>query len=498
MKTPPMRFQIRGVRFLQEHGGRALLGDDMGLGKTYQTIGWLAINPQARPAVVVCPATLKYLWKEELMLHAGLRSKVLGPSKRYGLTYRMWPNKDKVGEGKPGERWFSCPDRRSIFIKKMIRRILILDKPEKPAPKLTTPIVILNYELLEDWAGVLLEMGVSTEVMDECHYVKNQKAQRTKSCKQLAKHAQHVFGLSGTPITNRPVEFFPILNMIAPDLFPSFWTFAMRYCGPKRGFRGRGWDFRGASHIEELHELVSQVMIRRTKQEVLKDLPTKRRTFIPVDITNAKEYEKAQVHFLEWYTAQHGKAKAKRASGAVALVKLGALKELAAQGKLQRVQERIDDFLEETDQKLVVFTTHRSILKSLCDHYPKAVVVHGGVKGEDRKEAVRRFQKDPKCRLFFGTIKAAGVGLTLTAASTVFKVELGWTPTEHDQAEDRVLRIGQTADKVNIYYFIARGTVEEDILEAIEDKRSVIEQVVDGKDVQTEVIGKLLDKWRNK
>jgi SWI/SNF-related matrix-associated actin-dependent regulator 1 of chromatin subfamily A len=141
----------------------------------------------------------------------------------------------------------------------------------------------------------------------------------------------------------------------------------------------------------------------------------------------------------------------------------------------------IRDFLDGSSEKLVVFARHRAILKRLPREFHRIfVAVDGSVRGKKRQAAVDRFQNDPKIRLFLGNMKAAGHGLNLTAASSVLFLELGWTPAEHEQAEDRVLRIGQEAGSVNVYYLIGRGTVEERILEMLADKRDICGKVLDG------------------
>jgi SWI/SNF-related matrix-associated actin-dependent regulator 1 of chromatin subfamily A len=403
----------------------------MGLGKTYQTIAWLSINPHLRPAVVICQATLKWNWKEELWRHARLRARVL-----------------------EGTMPTLVHNHRDIFI--------------------------INYDILAKWAKALKGLTPKVVVIDEVQKIKNRRAVRTKACQSLAKIADHVIGLSGTPILNRPIEFFPILNMIDRARFPSFWNYAFQYCDPKRGFRGRGWDFRGSSNLEELHRTVSPLMLRRKKAEVLTQLPPKIRTVIPLRLSNRAEYRRAELDFIDWLRSKKGEEAAERAKKAQALVQLGSLKELAAEGKLSSIISWVADFLEDTNRKLVLFTEHLAITTQLASAFPMAVTVDGSVAPKDRLAAVKAFQERPERRVFIGNIQAAGTGLTLTAADAVAFVELPWTPAEVDQAEDRILRIGQTSDRVEAFYFIALGSIEEDHLELLDKKRQVVSQILDG------------------
>lgn len=428
LKTMPFRFQITGMCFIQNNGGRALVGDDMGLGKTLEILGWLALNQKKRPAIIVCPANAKYNWAEQIAEHTYMECTIL--------------------EG------------------------------QKPSV-VSGQIIIVNYDIILYWVDELLKLKPSVLIMDECHKVKNRTAKRTKACSKLSRVCKHVIPMSGTPIINRPVEFFPVLNMMYPKEYSSFWKFAFRYCDPKPGWRGKGWNFNGASNILELHNKVKNIMIRRTKKQVLKQLPPKRRIVLPVQISNVKEYTMAKENFLHWYKMEAGKHKAKRAKKAQALVKLGQLKKLSAEGKIKQACEWIDDFLESTDEKLVVFVYHRILFDALRKKYAKVCAV-GGKSGPERQKQVNKFQKNKKCRVFIGTISADKESITLTASSTVLFLELGWTPGEMDQAEDRVNRIGQKADKLNIYYILGKHTVDEYVWEIIKEKRKIINKVVDG------------------
>lgn len=432
LRTPPYRFQIRGVRFLETVNGRGLIGDEMGVGKTYQALAWLKLHPEALPTVIVCPATLKYGWQRELWTHARLDSEVVEGRKVEKLDGNIW---------------------------------------------------IINYDILQYWLPWLKTKGVKTLIIDECQRCKNRQAKRTKACKILAHRSQNVVGLSGTPITNGPVEFFPILNMIAPDKFPSFTDYAFRFCNPKPGFGGH-WDFRGASNLEELHELVAPYIIRRLKSEVLPDLPPVTRTVIPIKI-DLREYMRAKQHFVEWLLETEGGEAVKRADKAQVLVQMGKLKRLAGVGKLPAVIEWVRDWLEDRPgEKLVIFGIHKSVITMLEMSFPKiSVSVTGDVGLKARQQAVDRFQSDPSCLLFFGNIKAAGEGLTLVESSTTATVELDWVPASHDQAEARVARIGQKSKHVDAFYFIAKGTIEEKIWDIQNAKRGVVGRILDGREI---------------
>lgn len=249
------------------------------------------------------------------------------------------------------------------------------------------------------------------------------------------------------------------------------WGYASKNCG---AYRGKfGIVAKGANNIAELSKLLRDVcMIRREKTEVLKDLPEKTRTVIEMELPDAakKSYERAESDFIEWLQQQEGDEAARRAMQAETLVRIGKLRQLAARGRMVPTCEWIDDFIE-TGRKLVVFGWHKDILYELGAKYG-APVITGDTPLEHRQEYVDRFQEDPETKILVLGIRAGGVGLTLTAASDVLFVETGWTAGEMDQAEDRCHRIGQK-NNVACYYAFAPGTIDEYLMDLIEEKRNI-------------------------
>lgn len=458
LTTAPKKYQIQAVRFLCETGGRGILGDDMGLGKTYEAMAWAAIHPNARPIIVVCPSNVKYQWQAQFSEHANMKSVVMEGTKPYPPnTNVVIINYTILGSAK----WPGGKRRKGA-------------RPSFP------------------WVKLLRKLKPKLIILDEFHYIKNATALRTRATQALSKKVPHIISCSGTPIEKCPIEFFPVLQLTAPDKFPNFWDYAFKYCNPKPAYRGRGWDFSGANNLDELHEEVSTLMIRRMKTDVAKELPPKIRTALPMNIDNRQEYRKAEIDFLDWFTEKHGEDAALQAAGALGLVRLGQLKQIAAIGKLAAIRSWIEDFLEQTNEKVIVFCIHRNILQELQRVFPTAARVCGSVPSRKRPEQIKKFQKDPRCRVFLGQLKSAGVGLDGLhhASSTVLFAELGWNFSEMEQAEDRALRIGQTASTVNVYYTIARNTVEEKVLVMIQGKRNICHKILTGKDPMTRLFQK--------
>lgn len=429
-------YQREGAIAIHENNGRTLLGDEMGLGKTIQAISFLATKKDSLPAIVVCPASLKINWQREIKKWTGMNSQIISGKKEQEFT---------------------------------------------------EDIIIINYDIIE--AHVPFISDFQTLIIDECHMVKNSKAKRTKAIKKLQKDMKYFIAISGTPITSRPIEFFNVLNWLRPDIFNSFWHYGQRYCGMTHN--GFGYDFKGATNTKELHEILTKegVMIRRLKSDVLTDLPPKIRTVIPILNNRLKEYQDYESQIMD--DIESGKI-------AALIAKFEMLKQKAVEIKMKEVIEWITNFLE-SDEKLVVFATHHETIDTLMKAFPEiSVKLDGRDSKEQRQISIDEFQNNSDIKLFIGNIKAAGVGITLTAASNVAFVELGWTPGEHDQSEDRCHRIGQT-DSVTAWYLIASGTIEEDIAELLDEKRKVLTAVLDGQDVEEDsLIKELIKKYQIK
>lgn len=435
-------FQNTGVAFIEAHEGRALIADEMGLGKTVQALAWLQLHPEKRPAIIVVPASLKFNWARET------------------------------------EIWLSNPEVE----------ILSGTSPYKTTGK----ILIINYDILPNWVDMFRKRKPKVLIVDECHFFKSNSAKRTKAVKLLAKGIPHIIALSGTPIINRPIEIYNALKIINPDLFPNFFHFTQRYC--KARHNGFGWDYSGSSNAEELHEkLIGSVMIRRLKKDVLPDLPDKARSFVPIQLYNRQEYRAAEDNFIAFVRKEKGAEAAARASNAQALAEIEGLKQLAVKGKLPDTIEWIENFLE-SGEKLVVFATHKFVIDVLMERFSyidktrkltdRVVKIDGSVSNFDRQKNVDTFQNNPDCRLFIGNIQAAGVGITLTAASNVAFLELPWTPGALSQAEDRCHRIG-TKYPVNVYLLLAKGTIEEKIATLLDKKQKVLDAILDGIETKT-------------
>jgi SWI/SNF-related matrix-associated actin-dependent regulator 1 of chromatin subfamily A len=444
IKGQPLPYQRAGVHFLELADGRGIVADQMGLGKTLQSLAYLQLHPEKRPVVIVVPASLKINWQREI------------------------------------DKWMSTDE------------VVHVISGQRPSPLPDASIYIINYDIVTFWLDELLGLDAPVMIADEAHYCKNTKAKRSKAVKTLARDIPHVILLTGTPVTNRPVELFPLLNMVNPEAWPKFFPFAKRYCGAHHN--GFGWDFTGASNLTELHQAIKPYVVRRTKSQVLTELPAKRRATLALSLgrKDRREYDR----MIEEARVAIEEARAIGQNlGAEHLALIEKAKQAAARGKMKQAVEWISDFLE-TGEKLVVFATHKFVVAELMEAFDgQAVKVTGDDSQDQRQQAVDRFQADDSVRLFVGNIKAAGVGLTLTAASDVAFLEFAWTPGDHEQAEDRTHRIGQE-DNVTAWYLVAEDTIDEKIVSLLEAKRQVVDEVTDGRlgRLKFSMLGELADE----
>ncbi|MEA2314818.1 MAG: SWI/SNF-related matrix-associated actin-dependent regulator of chromatin subfamily A-like protein 1 [Solirubrobacteraceae bacterium] len=427
-------FQRAGVSYLLAQR-RAFLADEQGLGKTIEALATLEAD-NAFPALVVCPASLKLNWLREI------------------------------------ERWL--PDRSAA----------VLRGNGRGAPIAPADVTVVNYEIVSARLEQLCEIAPRALVLDESHHCKNAAAKRTQAVQRLAGAVPRdglVLALSGTPVINRAAELVSQLRILGRlEDFGSGARFSERFQGPD-------------AHVRLHWHLRARCFVRRLKADVLPQLPAKTRAVVPVELDNEPEYRLAERDLIAWLQTQpldlrELDAKVAAALRAERLVRLNALKLLAARGKLHAALTWIHDFCH-TGERLVVFAHHREIARALLDRFPTALHVLGEDSHAARDAAVRAFQAEDHAgnQLIICSIEVAGQGITLTRSSNVVFLELDWTPAKHDQAEDRCHRIGQH-DAVNASYLLAAGTVDETIAKLLERKRAVIGAVTDGRERDEEAV----------
>lgn len=436
LKRELRSYQEFGVRFIEAKNGRCLVADDMGLGKTTEILAWLDSRPDAWPVLIVCPSSVKYNWGREIQ-------KCLGK----------------------------------------VRIQFLSGKKAKDA--LTGKAVIINYDILYAWKKTLAAHEFKTIVFDEGHYLKNTEAKRTKAAVALAGKSKHILWATGTPIEQKPIEFWTAINTLAPGLFYDKKEFGLEYCGATKGYYG--WDYNGATNTKELHSLLtSTIMLRRKKTEVAKEIPEKNHIVIPIEMSHAgaTEYRRAESQFLSWLRGEYGVGAYNKAKKAEQIVKINYLKQLAWKAKADACIEWVRDFLD-SGNKLVTFHAYTESLMNMRDAFPDmSVTIKGGMKAKDKLDTVDAFVNNNAIRLCHCNIIAGGTGTDglQHAASDVAFYGPMWNPMIHVQAEDRLHRIGQTLP-LTVWWFVAVDTVEEDILNVLDVKKQNVSACTDGEDI---------------
>lgn len=543
-KLPLRPFQKAGVKWALDHDGRALIADDMGLGKTPEALGFLvAKGAEALPALVICPATLRGNWAREVGKFTGFNYQIITAKsslkqlRKAGFVANVVPepgydvtilNYD-ILEAETASTWIKMlhksndpkelayahenlmlagiPAMKHI-VKAMMKRPGL--EIENRLSRVKTEIENLGdaarkkgKHIRSAVAGIpteeFLKYGWKTMVMDEAHILKESDSQRGMASKDLSMGVRHVLELTGTPVVNRPKEAWHLVHCVNPKIFPSFFSYGKRYCnGHETRF---GWDFSGASNLEELdHKLRTTIMIRRMKEQVLKELPPLNRITVPMMLDKIGEYEdesKDPVKKLallkkereEWkkvlatltdeerkrYITEHAEqaSKAQRISGLM-LNEIEEVKQAAVRAKFEECVKFILE-LQATQGKIIVFMSHHEFIDRMVAAMEKADLKVGVIDGRvpmGKRDTIKDAFQEGDTQILVAGIRAASEGLTLTASHTVVFVELDWNPARHQQAQSRAHRFGQLS-VTTVYYLVGLGTVEESIARLIDSKAEV-------------------------
>ena len=446
LKLQPYPYQREGIEFgLKNH--RILIGDEPGLGKTLQSIG-IVNTAQAYPCLVICPSSLKINWQREFEKFSDARCLILSNENRtswsYLLKMRMWDV--------------------AIVNYESLRRFFVWDIRTSEKPFRLRDVVFCD--------GVRVFKSI---IIDECHRVKDPSAQQTIFTRGLVDAIPMRIMLSGTPVVNRPDDLLAQLSILGRlSEFGGAAKFRADFCAEK----GK----EPAIPLSELSKkLYDTCLIRREKAKVLPQLPDKTRVELIVDIDNRDEYHLAQTDLAE-YLRQYTDCtewEIRRKMRMEALVKFGNLRRLATLGKISNAVDFIDNFLA-SGKQLILFCSLHDVVDALKKAFPEALTITGRDNAVTRQAAVDSFQAG-HCKLIICSIKAAGVGLTLTASSTVAFLEIPWTYADCCQCEDRAHRIGQK-DNVTCYYLLGNGTIDRVIYSLVNTKKAVANEIMNSDD----------------
>jgi SWI/SNF-related matrix-associated actin-dependent regulator of chromatin subfamily A-like protein 1 len=423
---PPMEHQKLAIQKLVGNK-KFILADDMGLAKTGSSI-IAALESGSKKILIICPASLKINWQREIEIYSD-RSVYIAEGKNF--------------------------DQNHDF-------------------------VIINYDILKNFhdlknkeSSQILKSNFDLVIMDEAHMVSNPQSARTKIVNDICDKIDRVWLLTGTPMTNRPMNYYNLLNLVGSPVTSNWMAYARRYCNGFQFNVGRKkiWNVSGFSNLDELRERTQSHILRRLKDEVL-DLPDKIITPVYLRLKD-KEYEDLMGEYYDWYDKNPNES----SSLTIQFGKLMKVRKIIAQEKIKTTIELAENIIEQ-GKKVIIFTNFTDTLRTIYDYFGKqAVYLDGSCSKPNRQKSVDEFQENDKIKVFVGNLKAAGVGLTLTSAEAVIMNDLSFVPAEHAQAEDRSHRIGQK-NSTSVYYPIFENTIEGAIYDILKRKKKVISTVM--------------------
>lgn len=451
LKVTPYEYQQEGILFgLRKK--RFLIGDEPGLGKTLQSIG-VVDCARAYPCLVICPSSLKINWQREFEKFADVKALVLDNATRSTFPYLLSMGMYQV----------------AIVNFESLRKYFVWDIKTNGSFRLKDVVFSSCIKLFK------------SVIIDESHRVKDPGAQQTIFTKGICSGKRYIALLSGTPVVNRPEDLvaqLSIMERLADD-FGGRGKFLSDYCS-----FGKDQEEEQAEALADLsRRLYENCMIRREKKSVLTELPEKTRTdlYVELDSESRKVYDTAAAdlrEYLEKYTGCTD-VEIRRKMRMEALVKFMTLRSLSAKGKVRQAVDFVNTFLA-NGKPLILFCSYHEIVDALKKAFPKAVSVTGRDSLVEKQAAVDSFQNG-HAQLIVCSIKAAGVGLTLTASSNVAFVEFPWTYADCCQCEDRAHRIGQK-DNVTCYYLLGRNTIDHVLYSIIHKKKSIANQIMAASD----------------
>ncbi len=440
----PRPYQIDAVRFAEESGIRCIIADEQGLGKTIEVLSLIKLHPaKLLPAVIVCPSSVKLQWMFEI-------HRICGSGKEF-LTQVIQSGKERAMPG--------------------------------------FQIYVVTYDILkkDDLFQFLPENTIKFVVIDECHRIKNHLSERAKAVQKIAKNIDHIIPMSGTPIKNNAGEYFTVLNIVDSRRFPHYQRYIDNYCDSYSN--GWGQKIGGLKDAERFHEDTKDIIIRRTKAEVLKDLPEKNRKFhhVELDPKLNKAYAAALQELEDLLYGDDEEGFAKETNKIAIMSKM---RHITGISKVAECVDFVTEFLLSTDRKIVVFTHHQDVMDMLemqlnkwCEEggFGKTCCLRSALDGNQRAELVKKFKDESNNRIMLSIFTE---GLNLQFCSDAVILERQWNPAnEENYAEDRFHRFGQL-NNVDITYMIASGTIDEFFTEIVEVKRSISASVLDNKVIE--------------
>ena len=438
---PPLSHQIEAIEKLVGND-KYILADDMGLGKTTTTV-IAALESGFNKCLIICPASLKINWEREIKNYTNRSVSI--------IEGKIWESAD---------------------------------------------FVIINYDILKNFHdpkdpknSVIMMEKFDMIIVDEAHYIQNAQAARTKIVNDISNKLGKIWLLTGTPMTSRPINYYNLLHLVDSPVALNWMGYVRRYCNGYQFSVGKKkiWNVQGASNLEELRDRTKPHVLRRLKEDIL-DLPDKIVTPIYLKL-KSRDYEYLMGEYYAWYD----QSKQESNSLTVQFSKLMKVRQVIAEEKIKNTCELAENIIEQ-GKKVIIFTNFTDTLNQIKEHFGKsAVKLDGSMSKHERQFAVDQFQENEKITVFVGNLKAAGVGITLTAGEAVIMNDLSFVPSDHSQAEDRAFRYGQK-NNVLVYYPIFENTIESVIYDILQSKKSVFETVMGDNPDKGDILEQILNE----
>ena len=453
--------RIAPVMFMTGGRERILIADEMGLGKSLQALACVEMAEYER-VLIVCPAIVKHNWANEI------------------------------------EKWIGTHHRHEFASTEIINGWEGSIQPAR--------FHIINYDILDKRKEHLRAIGYDCIIFDEVHRIKDPKTATTKAALYIAKNIDGIVALSGTPITNRPVEFFPILNMMMPATFSNFFTFAKQYCNARK--TAFGYDYSGSSNIDKswdgqttpLNHILRDFMLRRSMDDprIAGEMPSLVETIVPVELDDEKmtTYKNTHNSWMQAWVDQQ-----QNFGSTDAGFTLNMMTELRHQAGLLKVEDAVKwatTYLQTNGKPLVIFAHHKNVIEAiytrLIADFPSTRCITGDTSETDRQEHIKHFQQGSIDFLVCST-NAMREGVNLDHANTTLFVEREWVPAWEQQAAARVRRMTQEASTCHKVVLSANDTIDMMFDQVVAEKADLVQRVLDGESGTTrDAIGQALLK----
>lgn len=433
----PFPFQYEGIEFIEKSQFKTLVADEMRLGKTIQSLGaYLKHKDEMSPMLIVCKSALTLQFMYECL------------------------------------RWLKIP------------AFVITSSKHKLFPNFK--IYIVSYDLLRRLPETYFDtVPFKLLILDECQHIKSHTSNRTNQVRKLADKIKYIIALSGTPIKNRPSEYFPILNILRPDMFRDRSSFLNNHVNTyNNGFQIKE---EGLRNPKRFFELTKDFIIRRTREQVAPQMPKIMRDYRYIEFEEEFEdaYNETVRKFLKYMEDTGNPYDFKNYSNTLAYI--AKMRHICGLAKVEETYNYLDEFLLSTERKITVFLHHLDVAtllkQKLTENKRNYKEISSNQSTEEKMKSIEEFRDNPDIRVLIASTLSAGEGLNLGFCQDFVMMERQWNPANEEQCESRFPDITKSGTILGCY-MVAIGTIDEYLSRLVEQKRAMFVQAMEGKNVQ--------------